>query len=91
MGETVFVDETETEEVTTGGTGGGFVSLLLDADCDLRPSALCLGDCEAVLDGIIGGVTTRSAMEAGLVGDDSVGGFCTREGLESGISGKTRY
>lgn len=84
-GETVVVDEVETEAVTTGGTGGGFVSLLLDTDCDRRPSTLCLGDCEAVLDGTIGGVPTRSTTEAGLVGDDSGGRSCISEALASGI------
>ena len=88
IGEVIFADEAETEAVTTGGTGGGFVSLLLDMDCDLRPSAVCFGDCEAVLEGIIGGVPIRSAMEAGLVGDDSAGGFCTREVLASGTPGR---
>lgn len=32
VGEAMFADEAETEAVTTGGTGGGFVSLLLDTD-----------------------------------------------------------
>lgn len=81
--ETVFSDEAETEAVTTGATGGGFGSLLLDMDCDLRPSTLCLGDCEAVLGGTIGGVPIRSVKEAGLVGDDSVGESRTREVLTS--------
>jgi len=88
IGEVVFVDEVETEVATTGRTGGCFVSLLLDTDCGLRPSALCLGDCEAVLEEIIEGVPIRSAMEAGLVGDDSVGDFCTREVLASEIPGR---
>jgi len=81
--EAVFADEAETEAVTTGGTSGGFESLLLDADCDLRPSTLCLGDCEAVLGGTVGGVPIRSVKEAGLVGDDSVGESRTREVLAS--------
>ena len=84
----MLVDEAETGAVTTCGTGGGLVSLLLDTDRDLRPSALSLGDCEAVLEEITGGVPIRSAMEAGLEGDDSVGDFCTREALASGIPGR---
>ena len=39
-GEAVFVDETETEAVITGGTGGGFVSRLPETDCGLRSSVL---------------------------------------------------
>ena len=70
-GEAVFADEGVTGVVTISGIGGGFVSLLLDTDCDLRPSALCFGDCEAVLDGSIGGVPIRSVEEAGLIGDGS--------------------
>ena len=87
-GEAVFADEAETEAVTTSGADGGFVSLLLDTDCDLRPSTLCLGDCEAVLEGIIGGVPIRSAMEGGLMGDGSIGESCTREALTSGMLGR---
>jgi len=87
-GEAVFVDEAETEVVTTGGTGGGFVSLLLDTDCDLLPSTVCLGDCEADLNGAIGGVAIRSATEVGLVGDDSVGESWTRKVLASGMLGR---
>ena len=86
--ETVFSDELETEAVTTGGTGGNFVSLWLDADCDLRPSTLGLGDCEDVLGGVIGGVPIRSAIEADLVGDGSGGESCTREVLVSGMLGR---
>lgn len=64
------------------------MSLLLDKDCDLRPSTLCLGDCEVVLEGVTGGVPIRSAMEVGLVGDDSVGKSRTREALASGVLGR---
>ena len=69
-GEAAFVDEAETEAETTGGIGEGFASLSLDTDCDLRPSTLRLGDCEAVLEG---GVPIRSAIEAGLGVDGLVG------------------
>jgi hypothetical protein len=86
--EAVFADEAETEAATTGGSGGGFVSLLLDMDCDLRPSTLCLGDREAVLEGANGGVPIRSAIEAGLLGGGSVGESCTREVLASGMLGR---
>ena len=84
-GESMFADEAETEAVTTGEACGGFVSLLLDTDCDLCPSTFCLGDCELVLDGTIGGVPVRSAVETGLVGDGPVEESCTRETLASGI------
>lgn len=83
-GEAVFVDEAETEGVITGGTGGIFVSLLLETDCDPGPSTFWLGDFEVVLDGTIGGVPVRSAVEAG---GDSVEECCTREALVSGMSG----
>ena len=85
IGEVVVADEAETEVVTTGGTCDGFVSLLLDTDCDLRPSTFFPGDSEPVLDGTIGGDTIRSAMEADLVGDGSAGESGTREVLTSGI------
>lgn len=87
-GEEVCTDEAETEEVTTGGTGGGLLSLLLDTDCDLRPSTLCFGDREADLDGTVGGVPARSAEKTDLVGDDPVGESCTREAFVSGVLGR---
>lgn len=82
-GEAVFVEETETEAVTTGGSCEGFVSLLLETGCDPGFSVFCPGDCEAVLDGTTGGVSVRSAIKVGLVGDDSVGESCVRETLVS--------
>jgi len=87
-GEAVFADEAETEAVTTSGADEGFVSLLLDTDCDLRPSTLCLGDCEAVLEGTIGGVPIRSTAGVGLMGGGSIGESCTREVLASGMFGR---
>ena len=83
--ETVLVDEAETEAVITGGS---FVSLLLDVDCDFRSSALWLGDSEAVLNGTVGGVPVRSTAEGGLEGDDSAGGSCTRGAFVSVILGR---
>lgn len=87
-GEATFVDDAETETVSTGGINGGFVSLLLDADCDLRPPPLGVGDPEDVLDGTIGGVLIRSVVKEGFVGDDSVGELCTRVDLTSEIFGR---
>ena len=87
-GEAVFIDEAETEAVITGGTGGGFVSLLLDTDCDLRPSEPWLGDREVVLNGTTRGVSARSAIEEGLVGGDSVGESCAGGVLVSGALGR---
>ena len=84
----MFADEVETEAVTTSGADRGFVSLLLDTDCDLRPSTLCLGDCDDVLEGTIGGVPIRSTMEMGLMEGGSIGDSCTREVLVSGMLGR---
>lgn len=84
-GETVFVEEAETDAVTTGGTGGGFVSLLLETDCDRCPSVCCPGDCEPVLDGVIGVVSVGSAIEVDLMGDGSSEECCIREALVSGM------
>ena len=71
-GDALFVDEAETEVVIIGGTSGGLVSPSLGTDCDPGPSTFFLGDCEAVLDGTMGGVPERSAIEVGLAGGDSV-------------------
>jgi hypothetical protein len=88
IGEAVFVDEAEAKVVTTGGTGGDFVSLLLGTDCDPGPSTLWLGDCEAVLDGIIGGVPVGSAINVGWMENDSVEECWTRGALVSGMFGR---
>lgn len=87
-GEAAFVDEAETEAVSTGGTGGGFVSRLLETDGDPGPATLCPGDWEAVLDGAIGGVSVSSAIDVGLVGNESVVECCKMGALVSGMLGR---
>ena len=60
----------------------------LETGCDPGPSTFCLGDCEAVLEGPIGGVHVRSPTGVSFAGNDSDGGFCTRGALVSGMFGR---